>query len=68
MQVILPPLGKAGRILKIEMDARVLRVETTDAERESAGFAVLGVHITLRTGAEDGSEMTIEDFEFDTPG
>jgi hypothetical protein len=68
LQVVLPPLGKAGRILKVDMDAHVLRVETKYLEQESAGFAVRCVRITMRMGGEDGSEETIEDFEIGTAG
>ena len=67
LQVILPPLGKEGRVLKVYMNGHVLRVEANDSKQEATGFAVLSVHITLRTTSEDGSEEIIEDSEFDSP-
>src|SRR5271169_4069138 len=38
LEIVLPPLGKEGQILKIHMDAHVLRVETAEAGRGSGGF------------------------------
>jgi hypothetical protein len=68
LQILLPPLGKAGRILKVQMDAHVLRVDAKDARRESTGFAVRCAHMSLRQGNEDVSGETLEDFEFGAPG
>lgn len=63
--VLLPPLGEAGRMLKIQMDAYILRVEPNFPEAEYGGFAVRCMNATVRQVCKNGSEETIEDFESD---
>jgi hypothetical protein len=67
LEVFLPPFGKMGRILKLQMDAHVLRVETKPPALESIGFAVRCERVVMRVASEDMSEEIIENREFDWP-
>ena len=61
LQVILPPFGESGRILRILMDASVIRVEAREEESQKAGFAVHGRKVVLRAISEGETEQEAED-------
>jgi PilZ domain len=61
LQVILPPFGESGRILRILMDASVIRVEDQGEETQKAGFAVHGRNVVLRAISEGETEQEAED-------
>ena len=62
VQVILPPLGEAGRILSIYMDASILRVDSGEQEPQKSGFAVQSKRVILRAGKEGDAEEDAVDF------
>lgn len=60
LEVVLPPLGGEGRIIKIRMDAAVLRVSEVSARKEHFGFALMSTHVILKTGEESSRVISVE--------
>ncbi|HUO17288.1 MAG TPA: PilZ domain-containing protein [Verrucomicrobiae bacterium] len=60
LEVVLPPLGANGRILRIGMEAAVLRVSGEPTQGEYSGFALKSCHGILMTGEELGYEIALE--------
>ena len=52
LEVVLPPLGEAGRILRIRMEAAVLRVSAETSKPEGSGFALKSHHAILKSSEE----------------
>lgn len=65
LEVILPPFGTAGRVLKLQMDAHVVRVETKPSAPEFIGFAVRSERVAMRVASEDNFENIIDNLEFE---
>lgn len=60
LEVVLPPLGGEGRIIKIRMDAAVLRVCEESTRKEQFGFALMSTNVILKTGEEYSRVITIQ--------
>lgn len=60
LEVVLPPLGADGRILRIGMEAAVLRVSGEPTQDEYSGFALKSCHAILKTGEELGREIALQ--------
>jgi hypothetical protein len=52
--VVLPPLGKSGRMLRIDMTAQVMRVEFEEQKGDRKGFALASDHAALRISEARG--------------
>lgn len=59
LEVVLPPLGDDGRILRIHIEAAVLRISREMAQTEYSGFALSG-HVILKPGEELSHGIALE--------